>query len=224
MEQLAVRGQRRVRARACASASTRRTRHARVLLERLAPVVGDDLARAILDNPQDTEPQIARAAPRSWRSCSEALAARRRRPCRRRGAARDGGGQPRAPGRVDHRRRRLGLRHRLRRPRPRAVVGPQREHPRARHRGLLQHRRPGVEGDATRRGRQVRGRGQEHREEGPRRHRPRLRQRLRRPGRRWAPTSCRPRRRSSRPTRGPDRRWSSRTARASPTASTCRSR
>ncbi len=34
-------------------------RQARVLLERLAPVIGDDLARAILDNPQDTEPQIA---------------------------------------------------------------------------------------------------------------------------------------------------------------------
>ncbi len=34
-------------------------RRARLLLERLAPVVGDGLARAILDNPQATEPQIA---------------------------------------------------------------------------------------------------------------------------------------------------------------------
>jgi hypothetical protein len=59
-------------------------------------------------------------------------------------------------GRLDHRRRRLGLRHRLRRPRPRAVLRPQRQHPRARHRGVLQHRRPGVEGHAARRGRQVR--------------------------------------------------------------------
>src|SRR5664279_1460339 len=33
-------------------------RYARLLLERLAPFVGDDLARAILDNPQETEPQI----------------------------------------------------------------------------------------------------------------------------------------------------------------------
>ena len=34
-------------------------RQARFLLERLAPVAGDDLARAILDNPQHTEPQVA---------------------------------------------------------------------------------------------------------------------------------------------------------------------
>jgi len=34
-------------------------RQARVLLEQLAPFVGDDLARAILVNPQDTEPQVA---------------------------------------------------------------------------------------------------------------------------------------------------------------------
>jgi len=34
-------------------------RQARFLLERLAPVVGDDLAHAILDNPQQTEPQVA---------------------------------------------------------------------------------------------------------------------------------------------------------------------
>ena len=37
----------------------------------------------------------------------------------------------------------------------------QRQHPRARHRGLLQHRRPGVEGDAPGRGGQVRRRRQE---------------------------------------------------------------
>ena len=60
--------------------------------------------------------------------------------------------------RVDRRRRRLGLRHRLRRPRPRAGQRPQRQHARARHRGVLQHRRAGVEGDAPRRGRQVRRR------------------------------------------------------------------
>jgi len=34
-------------------------RYARFLLERLAPFVGEGLARAILDNPQETEPQIA---------------------------------------------------------------------------------------------------------------------------------------------------------------------
>src|SRR5881296_2959779 len=32
---------------------------ARMLLARLAPAVGDDLVRIILDNPQETEPQIA---------------------------------------------------------------------------------------------------------------------------------------------------------------------
>ena len=55
----------------------------------------------------------------------------------------------------------MGVRHRLRRPRPRPVERPQREHPRARHRGVLQHRRSGVEGDAPWRGRQVRRRRQE---------------------------------------------------------------
>ena len=61
--------------------------------------------------------------------------------------------------------------------------GPQRQHPGARHRGVLQHRRPGLEGDAPRRGGQVRRRRQGDREEGPRRDRHGLRQRLRRPGR-----------------------------------------
>jgi pyruvate-ferredoxin/flavodoxin oxidoreductase len=42
----------------------------------------------------------------------------------------------------------LGLRHRLRRARPRARQRRQRQDPRARHRGLLEHRRPAVEGDA----------------------------------------------------------------------------
>ena len=54
---------------------------------------------------------------------------------------------------VDRRRRRLGVRHRLRRPRPRARVGQGRQHHRARHRGLFEHRRTGVEGHAARRDR-----------------------------------------------------------------------
>ena len=62
--------------------------------------------------------------------------------------------------RLDRRRRRLGLRHRLRRPRPRAGLRPQRQRPGARHRGLLQHRRPDVQGHAARRGGQVRRRRQ----------------------------------------------------------------
>ena len=85
--------------------------------------------------------------------------------------------------RLDRRRRRLGLRHRLRRPRPRPRAGPQRQHPRARHRGLLEHRRPGVEGDADRRVGQVRGGRQARPQEGPRPDRHGLRQRLRRPRR-----------------------------------------
>jgi pyruvate-ferredoxin/flavodoxin oxidoreductase len=60
--------------------------------------------------------------------------------------------------------------------------GPQRQHPGARHRGLLQHRRPGVEGHAARRGGQVRRRRQGHRQEGPGHDRHGLRQRLRGPG------------------------------------------
>ena len=57
---------------------------------------------------------------------------------------------------VDRGRRRLGLRHRLRRRRPRARQWTQRQPARARHRGVLQHRRSGVEVDAARCRRQVR--------------------------------------------------------------------
>ena len=54
--------------------------------------------------------------------------------------------------RVDCRRRRLGLRHRLRRPGPRARQRAQRQRAGARHRGLFQHRRPDVQIHAARRG------------------------------------------------------------------------
>ncbi len=107
------------------------TRHARFLLERLVAFVGDDVVRR--DPRQSPRNRAAdrRAAPACVAAAGAALA-HRRRPnrrancranCRRR-AARDGGEQPRAPGRVAHRRRRLGVRHRLRWPRPCAVVGP----------------------------------------------------------------------------------------------------
>ncbi len=75
---------------------------------------------------------------------------------------------PREAGRLDHRWRRLGLRHRLRRAGPGPLVRPQRQHPGPRHRGLLQHRRPGLQGHPARRGRQVRGSRQVDRQEGPR--------------------------------------------------------
>ncbi len=98
--------------------------------------------------------------------------------------------------RVDRRRRRLGLRHRVRRARPRARERARRERPRARHRGLLEHRRAGVEVDAARRRREVRGGRQEPGQEGPRDDRDGLRRRLRRDRSRWAPT-CRTRSRCS---------------------------
>ena len=85
--------------------------------------------------------------------------------------------------RVDRRRRRLGLRHRVRRARPRPRQRAQRQRAGARHRGLLEHRRPDVQGDAARRGREVRRRRQDGAEEGPRPAGDRLRQRLRRAGR-----------------------------------------
>ena len=47
--------------------------------------------------------------------------------------------------RLGLRRRRLGLRHRLRRPGPRDRLRPERQHPGPGHRGLLQHRRPDVQ-------------------------------------------------------------------------------
>ncbi len=125
-------------------------------------------------------------------------------------------------GRLDHRRRRLGLRHRLRRPRPRPRFRQQREHPGARHRGVLQHRRTGVQGHAPRRGGQVRGFGQGHRQEGPGRAGAWPTATSTSPRSPWAPTTCRRSRRSSRPTPGPARRSSSPTPPASPTASTCR--
>ena len=88
---------------------------------------------------------------------------------------------PRPPGRLDHRRRRLGLRHRLRRAGPGPLVGPQRQHPRPRHRGLLQHGRPGLQVHPARRRGEVRRRRQGDGQEGPGRDRPLLRQRLRGP-------------------------------------------
>ncbi len=83
---------------------------------------------------------------------------------------------------LDLRRRRLGLRHRLRRPRPRAGLRQERERLRLRHRGLLQHRRPGLQGLQPRPGGAVRRRGQGHQEEAARRDDDELRLRLRGPG------------------------------------------
>ena len=152
---------------------------ARDLVRQLAPSIGATLADALLAARPATAAEIAAQRERVVGAAAGPRGPRRS----RRGAAVPGRGRAGAEERVDRRRRRLGLRHRLRRPRSRAGARPQGQHPGARHRGLLEHRRPAVEGDADRRGGQVRGGRQGHRQEGPRRHGARLRPRLRRAGR-----------------------------------------
>ena len=181
VEQLAVRGQRRVRARDAAGARRPDRPRAPARSSASRRSSAPDLVDGLLGAAQDTEAEIVLQRERVDR-LREALAARRRPARLRRPTPARARRRPRPQGRLDHRRRRLGLRHRLRRRRPGPVVRSQRQHPGARHRGLLEHRRPGLEGDAARRRGQVRGRRQGHRQEGPRRDRPRVRQRLRRPG------------------------------------------
>ena len=97
--------------------------------------------------------------------------------------------------RLDLRRRRLGLRHRLRRSRPRAGIRRGREHLRVRHRGLLQHRRPGFQGFQHRPGGAVRRRRQGRQEEVARRDRHGVRLRVRGAGghgRQAGPDASRP--------------------------------
>ena len=152
---------------------------ARRRLGELRDAVGPELVDEILDAPQLRESELHAqrlrvaeliAAPRRPRG------PRRRRPAERRRSSRPSQ-------RLDRRRRRLGLRHRLGRPRSRARERAQRQRARPRHRGLLQHRRPDVQVDTTRRGREVRRRRQDRAQEGHRTPGDRLRQRLRRSGR-----------------------------------------
>ena len=182
VEQLAVRGQRRVRARAAPRpGGTRRARRAACSSE-LADAVGADLVAVDPAADQDSErrhPRPTRAG-RQLRDALEPLA----------DADGDAGAPPATCWRSPTALTRKGV----------WIIGgdgwaydigfggldhvlssrTQRQHPRARHRGLLEHRRPGVEGDAARRRRQVRRGRQGDRQEGPRRHRPGLRQRVRR--------------------------------------------
>ena len=151
--ELALRGQRRVRARDAARAR-------RPAPSRRAALVGEvvpDLAPALLDG-ADARDEAGIAAQRDARRRAR-RAARRDRHARG-AAARAARRRARPQERLDRRRRRLGLRHRLRRARPRARLRPRRQRARARHRGLLEHRRPGLEVDAARRGREVRRRRQ----------------------------------------------------------------
>ena len=172
--ELAVRGQRRVRPRA---APGRRPAH------QAGPRAADRAARRRRRRPRRRHPRRpagarvrarrpAGAGGRAAPAPRRAVGPGRRRPAQR-------GRPPAAAQRVDRRRRRLGLRHRLRRARPRPGHRPRRQRARPGHRGLLQHRRAVVEVDSARRRGEVRRGRQDHGQEGPRPAGHRLRQRLR---------------------------------------------
>ena len=112
---------------------------ARGLVQRLAPQIGDGLATALLDADQSSEAGIAAQRERVAALRRQLAGARDRRSAPARNARR----LPREEERVAGRRRRLGVRHRLRRPRSRAGEPARRQHPRHGHRGVLEHRRPG---------------------------------------------------------------------------------
>ena len=152
--------------------------YAAELLRRLGGKLGDELVAGLLDNRAGDRRGDRAAAGRVAELNAAAGGDRRARTPRTWLAV---GRLPRPQERLELRRRRLGLRHRLRRPGPRPRLRPQREHPGAGHRGLLQHRRPGVEGHAPRRRGQVRRRRQARPQEGPGHDRHVLRQRLRGP-------------------------------------------
>ena len=152
--QLAVRGQRRVRPRAAPGPRPARGRGPPPGRAPCRPTSATTWSRAAGGRPgrrrrrrsRPSGSAVADAAGAAWPDVEEPESRPPSGPGRR----------PGGPQRLDRGRRRLGLRHRLRRGRPRAVQRPQREPARARHRGVLQHRRPGLEGHATRRGGQVR--------------------------------------------------------------------
>ena len=223
LEQLALRGQRGVRSRACASPSTHRTDRRAGCSPACAPVVGEELVRELLDSRQETEAEIA---------------AQRRRVARLRDAL----------ARVDGDRA-ADARHLLALAgdlvaRGIWIIGGDGWAYDIGFGGLDQvlssgrnvnilvldtevySNTGGQASKATPRGAVAKfaAAGKSHGQEGPGRDRPRLRRRVRRPDRRSAPTTPRRRRRCSRRTPGRGRRSSSPTARASPTASTCRSR
>ena len=125
----------------------KQTQYARELLLKLSGEIGESMANDLLNAPQADEADLfeqrqrvaelkKRLAGIALRRCGQP-AEHRRRAGQEIGVARG--------------RRRLGLRHRLRRARPRARFRPQRQHPGARHRGLFEHRRPGFESHAARR-------------------------------------------------------------------------
>ena len=134
---------------ACGSALDAARSRARLLLDALAAEPARRARRRRCAAPCDRR-RRALAARREQPSPSSRALPRRRSTHAEAPRARPAGRHARPALRVDRRRRRLGLRHRLRRPRPRARLAPQRERAGARHRGLLEHRRPAVEGHAAR--------------------------------------------------------------------------
>ncbi len=149
---------------------------ARALVERLAPRIGDVLATEILGADQTSEAGIAAQRERVDALRKQAGRASKSAEARR---LEDPGRLPGEEERLARGRRRLGLRHRLRRARPRPGEPARRQRARPRYRGLLQHRRPGVEGDAARGRRQVRRVRKAGRQEGPGPSRQHVRARLR---------------------------------------------
>ena len=138
---------------------------ARELLAALAGAIGDDLVEEILEADQSDEAGIAAqrarvAALKAQARRHEGAGGRRASSCSPTTWSRRASGSSAATaGRTTSATAASTTSSRMR---------PQRQRPRARHRGLLQHRRPGVQGDAARRRRQVRRGRQEHAEEGPR--------------------------------------------------------
>ena len=164
-------------ASACAWPSTRTWSRPPSCSPVLRRGIGDELVTGLLKADQSTEAGIAEQRRRVV-ALRQKLAGIQSPEAR---LAREHRGFPGQEERVDRRRRRVGVRHRVRRPGPRAGDGPEREHPRARHRGVLEHGRPAVEGDADGRLRQVRDGRPRAAEEGPRHDCHGLRQRLCRP-------------------------------------------
>ena len=120
---------------------------AETLLQRVAPVAGDELVNAILSATQKSELEI-NAQRQRVKILREKLAGVETSDAKNLLAIADYAG---AQERVDPGRRRMGVRYRLRRPRSCAGLGQERERAGARHRGLLQYRRPSIEGHAARR-------------------------------------------------------------------------
>ncbi len=121
---------------------------AETLVTRMASAIGAELAADIVGATQKTETEINQQRERVVK-LREKLAGNES------SDARNLSGDSRCAGpqeRVDFGRRRMGVRHRVRRPRSRAGVGQERERAGARHRGVLEHRWAGIEGNAARSG------------------------------------------------------------------------